>query len=65
MPFKLCVIPAKAGIQRRMSMRRISNTARGRLPLDPRFHGEDTSGLIAYSYLKLEKRGVLITARKR
>jgi len=35
------VIPAKAGIQRRMSMRRMSHSARRRGPLDPRFRGDD------------------------
>ncbi len=35
------VIPAKAGIQRRISMRRMSHAARRRSPLDPRFHGDD------------------------
>jgi|GEM_PF-5173187 len=37
----LSVIPAKAGIQCRASARRISYTARGHSPLDPRLHGDD------------------------
>ena len=41
----IIVIPAKAGIQRRMSMRRMSHTARRRGPLDPRFHGDDKNGV--------------------
>jgi len=36
-----CVIPAKAGIQHAASAACVSHTARGRSPLDPRFHRDD------------------------
>ena len=44
---RLCVIPAKAGIQCRMSMRHMSLMASRRGPLDPRFHGDDAYVLLA------------------
>ena len=38
-----CVIPAKAGIQRRASASRMTHISHGHATLDPRLHGDDTT----------------------